>query len=164
MTLVGCGCHGSAPFHHRARFCRRYCGQRTQCRRPESCWRLFASFQETQGPLLLKSFTFLNLQLLPTCCPSLQRLICVFIYFVSVCVRVCGMCVQSPWGREEGVGFPEPESSAGALSTFTCSTISPAAPFHIDKTSTYTLVLWSLGLNPQPPSISGKHGTTKLQP
>lgn len=22
MTRVGCGCHGSAPFHHRARFCR----------------------------------------------------------------------------------------------------------------------------------------------
>lgn len=125
MTLVGCGCHGSA------RFCRRYCSQRTPCTvHPESCWRLFASSQETQGPLLLKSFTFLNLQLLPTCCPSLQRLICVFIYFVSVCVSVCGTCVQSPWRREEGVGSPEPESSAGALSTLTCCAISPAAPYH----------------------------------
>lgn len=106
MTLGGCGCHGSVPFHLRARFCRRrYCSRRTRCRRPESCGRLFTRSRETQGPLLLKSFTFLNLQLLPICCPSLQRLICVFIYFVSVWVSTCVMCVQSLWRQEEGVGF-----------------------------------------------------------
>lgn len=135
MTLVGCGCHGSVPVHHRARFCRGHWSQRTPCRQPESCWRLFTSSRETQGPLLLKSFTFLNLQLLPTCCPFLQRLICVFIYFVSVCVSLCVMCVRASWAYGGGNRSLLQELWAHCLT----ATPSLRPPPSIDTTSTYHL-------------------------